>query len=83
MKIQNRGMRIVRKCNRRMSVIMTLQINDYQQQIAFNTLDLIYKLRYNMLPYYLIENIQLVNEIHDYDTKRLNDSHVEKFNTTF
>lgn len=67
-RLQNKAMRIILKCNKTTHInimLDTLQFQSVKQRIYFNTLQMIYKIRNNMLPSYLGNLVAYNSDVHD------------------
>lgn len=73
-------MRIILKCNRYTPIkvmLNTLNLLSVKQFVVYRTLLCIYKIRTGLLPSYLLDKIILVQDIHDHNTRQVNDFYVE------
>lgn len=83
--IQNRGMRMILKCNiftRVKIMLQNLNMMTTKQHIIYNTLTMIYKLKNNMLPKYLQTNIMYHENVHNYPTRSCRDFRLPKTKLT-
>lgn len=71
-RLQNRAMRVILNCDKYTRIndmLQTLQWHSVKQRIHFNTLLFIFKLKFNMLPQYLVRNLHLVGSLHRFNTR--------------
>lgn len=76
---QNKAMRIVLRCNRRMSIITRLEIlglMNVHQRITFLTLIMVFKMKNNLVPDFTTRNITYVGESHRYPLRNVGDFHL-------
>lgn len=81
-KLQNRGMRIILQCHRRTHITdMLAQLSwmSINQRMIFNVLVFVYKIKFNLLPAYLSENIRYVNDVQPYPLRNANDFRLLSF----
>lgn len=80
-KLQNRGMRILLRCNRYTpitSMLKTLNWITVEARLYFLAMIFIFKLTKNMLPGYFSSFIIYNSEIHSHNTRNLNNFHISK-----
>lgn len=71
-KNQNRALRYILRCNRYTRIkdmLMSTNLLSVSQNIYFNTMIVIYKIRNGMYPEHIMEDLQLVGDVHDYNTR--------------
>lgn len=80
-KLQNRGMRILLRCNRYTpiaSMLKTLNWISVEDRFYYLAMIFIFKITKNMLPGYFRSFITYNNEIHSYNTRNQNNFHISK-----
>lgn len=83
-KLQNRGMRIILRCNRYTPIISMLTVLQWlpvQKRLFYLTMVFVYKILKGLLPSYLQSFITFNNEIHNYNTRNQLNMHIEKTNS--
>lgn len=81
-KIQNRGMRVILKCDYRTPkkyMLNCLEWLSISQRIKFNTLVMIFKIKNNMLPNYIRSEINFVNDMSERTLRNSNDFRLPNF----
>lgn len=84
-KLQNRGMRVLLRCNRHTSIMSMLQVLDWlsvKDRLFYNSMIFIYKLISGKLPTYFNQFVVYQNEIHDYPTRGNMNFYVARTNYT-
>lgn len=74
--LQNRAMRIILNCHfrtHRIDMLNALGWMSVSQRIKYNTLVMIFKMNHGLVPTYMNDNVILVNQIHDHNTRNRND----------
>lgn len=85
-KIQNKALRIILGCSRYTSIRYMLESTNLlsvRQSIFVDVMTTIFKIRNGLYPQYLMEQIMLVENIHDYDTRSRGNFYVPSVATTF
>lgn len=80
-KFQNRGMRIILRCNRYTPINMMLSCLEWQPvelRLKYFTMVFIYKILNKHLPPYLLSNITYNNEVHDHLTRGRDNMHITR-----
>jgi hypothetical protein len=80
-KIQNRCMRLVLRCGRRVPVramLATLGWLSVKQRVYYKTLQLIKKIKLGLVPAYLLEEIVLNGDVHSYPTRAQGDFRLKR-----
>lgn len=83
-KTQNRAMRIILNVNRYTaikSMLEALCFMNVRQRMEYNVCILVYKMRNNIVPKYLSQEIRYVNEKHAYSTRSSTDIAIERTRT--
>jgi hypothetical protein len=81
--IQNRAMRLILKKGPRTRVewmLSTLQMMSVTQKVYLNTLVLIYKMKNNMLPKYMSDEVQLNRQVAEKALRNADDFRLPKYN---
>jgi Reverse transcriptase (RNA-dependent DNA polymerase) len=84
--LQNRAMRAILNCNRRSHVEQMLSKLDWlniKDRIKLNMLILVKKIINGEMPAYLTENVQYINNVHNYDTRGKNDLYISPVKSKF
>lgn len=84
-KIQNRAMRIILRLSKYTSVKLmldTLQWQSVRQRLTYNSLIMIHKINNDMMPQYLKQNLQKVNETNSYNTRNKNNFRLPMYKKT-
>ena len=84
-KKQNKAMRIILNCNRYTSInsmLNSLSLLSVQQQIFYNTMLIIYKMKNQLWPNHHLSNIKLIQNVHEYNTRTCNNFYVSTVKTT-
>lgn len=82
-KLQNRGMRVILRCNRYTPIRTMLNVLDWlsvKQRLRYFTLIFIYKILHNLLPSYFNKYVVFNNHIHNYLTRSNDQLHIERKN---
>lgn len=85
-KKQNRILRCILGCSRYTRIkdmLKTTNLLSVRQTIYFNTMIVIFKIKNDMYPQHIIDRIQLVSDIHNYDTRTRLDFYVPLENSAF
>ena len=83
-KLQNRGMRIILRCNRYTPISLMLEILNWQSihhRLYYFTMIFLYKILQGLLPSYLRSFVTFNHEIHEYNTRSRNNLHIERTNS--
>lgn len=84
-KIQNKSMRLILGCHRTTSSATMrecLQWMNVEERIIVRTLEFVFKIKNQLLPTYLTENIQYGTDIHNYNTRAASDLRLPNFKKT-
>lgn len=82
-KLQNRGMRIILRCNRYTPIYLMLQCLEWRSvriSLKYYTMTFIFKILHNLLPSYLRQTITRANEIHNHFTRYSTHIYIRKTN---
>lgn len=83
-KIQNRGMRIILKCNYltpKKFMLDALNWLSVAQRIRFNALVMIFKIKHGLVPQYLNDDVKYVHNIHSINLRNSQDFRIPKYKT--
>ena len=82
-KLQNRGMRIILKCNRYVPIgfmLASLQWLSVTDRLYYLSMIFIFKIKNKLLPPYFDQFIIYNNEVHNYDTRTNNNFYINRQN---
>lgn len=82
-KLQNRGMRIILKCNRYVPIgfmLASLQWLSVTDRLYYFSMIFIFKIKNKLLPPYFDQFIIYNNEVHNYDTRTNNNFYINRQN---
>ena len=74
--LQNRAMRAILKCNRYtpiVTILNVLQVLSVKQKIMFNVYVFLFKAKTGLLPKYICDNLKVFSDVHNYNTRNIND----------
>lgn len=83
--LQNKGMRIILKVNQytRIEVMLdALKFMNINQRLVYLNVVFIYKIIHKLLPEYMFNKIKFVRDIHQYNTRSVNDIYVMRAKKT-
>lgn len=81
-KLQNRAMRVILKVSRYTSVklmLETLAFMSVRQRIYYNSLIIVYKVKYHLMPSYLSSIVSFVSQQHDHNVRSKDDFRIPFF----
>lgn len=85
-KKQNQALRYILKCSRYTRITEMLNATNLlsvRQSIFLNTMTVIYKIKNGLYPEHILNKLQFVRDIHNYNTRTRLDFYVPTVNTTF
>lgn len=83
-KIQNRAMRSIFGCNRYTPIVTMLDVLNFmsvRQEIVYRTMEFIQKVKLNLLPNYLSDNLKYVYDVHTYMTRNRGNFYIQSCST--
>lgn len=84
-KLQNRGMRLILKCNRYTPIthmLETLQWQSVTKRLTFSAMIFIFKIVKGLMPTYFKQFIKFNHEVHEHCTRSANNFHIDRSNTS-
>lgn len=83
-KIQNRGMRIILKCDfltPKKFMLEQLGWLSVSQRIIFNSIVMVFKLKNGLVPNYICDEVLYVNNVHSVNVRNMNNFRLPKYKT--
>lgn len=83
---QNQALRCILGCGRYSRIRDMLELTNLlsiKQNIYYNTMIVMYKIKNNLYPEHILNNLQMVGDIHGYNTRSTSNFYVSRVNSSF